>query len=68
LQPSGPARSVAPRPRHAKGFVGYDEATRSDSVSLYLLARATGVLRRSGLMDLARPLMHAVSDAPGVSV
>jgi len=26
------------------------------------------VLRRSGLMDLARPLMHAISDAHGVSV
>ena len=25
-------------------------------------------MRRSGLMDLARPLMHAVSDAHGVSV
>jgi DNA-binding IclR family transcriptional regulator len=51
-----------------EGFVGYDEATRSYSVSLHILEIAYGVLRRSGLMDLARPLMHAVSDAHGVSV
>ena len=43
-------------------------ATRSYSVSLNILEFAYGVLRRSGLMDLARPLMHAVSDAHGVSV
>jgi DNA-binding IclR family transcriptional regulator len=52
----------------AEGFVGYDEATHSYSVSLHILEFANGVLRRSGLMDLARPLMHAVSDAHGVSV
>src|SRR5947209_14696849 len=52
----------------AEGFVGYDEPTRSYSVSLHILELAHGVLRRSGLMDLARPLMHAVSDAHGVSV
>lgn len=51
-----------------EGFVGYDEATRSYAVSLHILELAYGVLRRSGLMDLARPLMHAVSDAHGVSV
>jgi DNA-binding IclR family transcriptional regulator len=56
------------RTLHAEGFVGYDEATRSYAVSLHILALAYGVLRRSGLMDLARPLMHAVSDAHGVSV
>src|ERR687888_2024001 len=56
------------RTLYAEGFVGYDEATRSYSVSLHILALAHGVLRRSGLMDLARPLMHAVSDAHGVSV
>src|SRR5919109_775376 len=56
------------RTLHAEGFVGYDEATRSYSVSLHILALAHGVLRRSGVMDLARPLMHAVSDAHGVSV
>jgi DNA-binding IclR family transcriptional regulator len=56
------------RTLQAEGFVGYDEATRSYAVSLRILELAYGVLRRSGLMDLARPLMHAVSDAHGVSV
>src|SRR5499426_4477291 len=56
------------RTLYAEGFVGYDEATRSYAVSLHILALAHGVLRRSGLMDLARPLMHAVCDAHGVSV
>src|SRR5215471_8879110 len=56
------------RTLQAEGFVGYDEATRSYSVSLHILELAYGVLRRSGLMDLARPLMHAISDAHGVSV
>lgn len=56
------------RTLQAEGFVGYDAATRSYSVSLHILELAYGVLRRSGLMDLARPLMHAVSDAHGVSV
>ena len=56
------------RTLYAEGFVGYDEATRSYAVSLHILELAYGVLRRSGLMDLARPLMHAVSDAHGVSV
>src|SRR4030095_8447449 len=56
------------RPLYAQGFVGYDEATRSYAVSLHILELAYGVLRRSGLMDLARPLMDAVSDAHGVSV
>ena len=44
------------RTLQAEGFVGYDEATRSYSVSLHILELAYGVLRRSGLMDLARPL------------
>jgi IclR family transcriptional regulator, KDG regulon repressor len=56
------------RTLQTEGFVGYDEATRSYSVSLHILEIAYGVLRRSGLMDLARPLMHAVSDTHGVSV
>lgn len=56
------------RTLQAEGFVGYDEATRTYAVSLHILELAYGVLRRSGLMDLARPLMHAVSDAHGVSV
>jgi DNA-binding IclR family transcriptional regulator len=56
------------RTLQAEGFVGYDEATRTYAVSLRILELAYGVLRRSGLMDIARPLMHAVSDAHGVSV
>lgn len=56
------------RTLHAEGFVGYDEATRTYAVSLQILELAYGVLRRSGLIDIARPLMHAVSDAHGVSV
>src|SRR3954451_6892639 len=56
------------RTLQAEGFVGYDQATRSYSVSLHILEIAHGVLRRSGLMDLARPLMHRISDAHGVSV
>jgi DNA-binding IclR family transcriptional regulator len=56
------------RTLQAEGFVGYDEATRSYAVSLHILELAYGVLRRSGLMDLARPLMHGISDAHGVSV
>src|SRR4051812_6310923 len=56
------------RTLQAEGFVGYDEATRSYSVSLHILELAYGVLRRSGLMDLARPLMHAISDSHGTSV
>src|SRR5712691_1077907 len=56
------------RTLQAEGFVGYDDATRSYSVSLHILEFAYGVLRRSGLLDLARPLMDTVSDAHGVSV
>ena len=56
------------RTLQTEGFVGYDEATRTYAVSLRILELAYGVLRRSGLMDIARPLMHAVSDAHGVSV
>ncbi len=56
------------RTLQAEGFVGYDEATRSYAVSLHILELAYGVLRRSGLMDLTRPLMHVVSDTHGVSV
>jgi DNA-binding IclR family transcriptional regulator len=56
------------RTLQAEGFVGYDESTRSYAVSLHILELAYGVLRRSGLLDLARPLMHAVADTHGVSV
>jgi DNA-binding IclR family transcriptional regulator len=56
------------RTLQSEGFVGYDEATRTYAVSLHILELAYGVLRSSGLIDIARPLMHAVSDAYGVSV
>src|SRR3984893_5709277 len=56
------------RTLQAEGFVGYDEATRTYAVSLQILELAYGVLRRSGLIDIARPLMHAVFDAHAVSV
>src|ERR671929_1333493 len=56
------------RTLQAEGFVGYDETTRTYAVSLHILELAYGALRRSGLLDIARPLMHAVSDAHGVSV
>lgn len=56
------------RTLQTEGFVGYDEATRTYAVSLHILELAYGALRRSGLIDIARPLMHTVSDAHGVSV
>jgi DNA-binding IclR family transcriptional regulator len=56
------------RTLRAEGFVGYDEVTRTYAMSLHILELAYGVLRRSGLLDIARPLMHAVSDAHGASV
>ena len=51
-----------------EGFVSYDETTRTYAVSLHILELAYGALWRSGLIDVARPLMHAVADAHGVSV
>lgn len=56
------------RTLQAEGFVSYDEATRTYAVSLQILELAYGVLRRSGLIDIARPLMHAVSDMHRVAV
>jgi len=56
------------RTLQAEGFVSYDEMTRTYDVSLHILELAYGVLRRSGLIDIARPLMHAVSDTHGASV
>jgi DNA-binding IclR family transcriptional regulator len=56
------------RTLQAEGFVGYDEATRTYAVSLHILELAYGALRRSGMIDIARPLMHTVSDTHGVSV
>jgi DNA-binding IclR family transcriptional regulator len=56
------------RTLQAERFVGYNGATRTYSVSLHILELAYGVLRRSGLIDIARPLMHSVSETYGVSV
>ena len=56
------------RTLQVEGFVSYDGATRTYAVSLHILELAYGALRRSGLIDIARPLMHAVADAHGVSV
>ena len=56
------------RTLQSEGFVSYDETTRTYAVSLHILELAYGALRRSGLIDIARPLMHAVADAHGVSV
>ena len=56
------------RTLQAEGLVSFDEAAGGYSVSLRILEIAYGVLRRSGLMDLARPLMQAISDAQDVSV
>lgn len=56
------------RTLETEGFVSYDEATRTYAVSLHILELAYGALRRSGLIDIARPLMHALADAHGVSV
>lgn len=56
------------RTLQGEGFVGYDEATRIYAVSLYILELAYGALWRSGLLDIARPLMNAVSDDYGIAV
>lgn len=56
------------RTLQAERFVSYDESTRTYAVSLHILELAYGALRRSGLIDIARPLMHTVTDAHGVSV
>jgi DNA-binding IclR family transcriptional regulator len=56
------------RTLQAEGFVSYDETTRTYAVSLHILELAYGALRRSGLIDIARPLMRAVADAHGVTV
>src|SRR5260370_117154 len=56
------------RTLQAEGVVGYDQATRSYSVSLHILERAYGVLRRTWLIDLARPLMPPVSHRTAAAV
>jgi DNA-binding IclR family transcriptional regulator len=56
------------RTLQAESLVSYDETSRTYSVSLHILELAHGALRRSGLLDIARPLMQAVADAQRVSV
>jgi DNA-binding IclR family transcriptional regulator len=56
------------RTLQAEGFVSYDAPTRTYSVSLGILELAHGVLQRSGLMDLARPLMYEISSAHRVMI
>ena len=54
------------RTLQAESFVSYDETTRTYAVSLHILELAYGALRRSGLLDIARPLVQAIADAHGV--
>ncbi|HUN43994.1 MAG TPA: helix-turn-helix domain-containing protein [Acetobacteraceae bacterium] len=56
------------RTLQAESFVSYDETNRTYAVSLHVLELAHGALRRSGLLDIARPLIHAVADAHQVSI
>jgi DNA-binding IclR family transcriptional regulator len=52
----------------SEGFVAYDAEARTYSISLRMLEMANGALRKSGLMDLARPLMYAVGEKHRVTV
>lgn len=56
------------RTLQAESLVSYDGVTRTYAVSLNILELAHGALRRSGMLDIARPLMQAVADAHRVSV
>ena len=56
------------RTLQAERLISYDEATRTYAVSLNILELAHGALRRSGMLDIARPLIQAVADAHRVSV
>jgi DNA-binding IclR family transcriptional regulator len=56
------------RTLQAESLVSYDETTRTYAVSLNILELAHGALRRSGMLDIARPLIQAVADSHRVSV
>jgi DNA-binding IclR family transcriptional regulator len=56
------------RTLQAESLVSYDGATRTYAVSLNILELAHGALRRSGMLDIARPLIQAVADDHRVSV
>jgi len=56
------------RTLEAERFVARDEESGTFAVSLRVLEMANGALRKSGLLDLVRPLMYAVSEAYGTTV
>jgi DNA-binding IclR family transcriptional regulator len=56
------------RTLQAEGFVAYDEESRTYSISLHILAMANGALRKSRLLDLARPPMYAVAETHKVTI
>lgn len=56
------------RTLQAEDIVSHEPEDKTYWVSLRTLEIAYGALRKSGLMDLARPLMHAVSEAHPVTV
>ena len=56
------------RTLQAESLVSYDGATRTYAVSLNILELAHGALRRSGMLDIARPMIQAVADDHRVSV
>ena len=50
------------RTLQAEGFVAYDKENQEYSLALRLLEFAHGVLHKSGLMEVSRPLMHAIAE------
>lgn len=56
------------RTLEAEGLVAYDGDGRTYALSIRLLELAHGVLRKSGLMEVSRPLMHAIADRHDVTV
>ena len=56
------------RTLEVEGIVSHDPQDKTYTVSLRTLEIAYGALRKSGLMDLARPLMHAISEAHPVTI
>jgi DNA-binding IclR family transcriptional regulator len=56
------------RTLQTEGFVAVDDETGTYTISLRILEMAQGALRKSGLMDLARPPMHEVADTHRVTV
>lgn len=56
------------RTLQAEGLVGYDDEAKTYALSFQLLELAHGVLRKSGLMEVSRPLMHAIAEKHNVTV